>query len=95
MNQFKIRKHFQIATLVVVFIFALKFFQSTPFETLFFQLQAGFLGLILMFLVGYVAKISISQRHVNRVVLYFLVLIAIIPFYGAFRASSEFRQPFI
>lgn len=90
-----IRKSTQIFTLAIVFIFAMKFFQSTPFETLFFQLQGVFLGLILLFLTGYVVSALMKGKQFNKVVLYYLLLIAIIPFYGAFMTMQTFGQPFI
>lgn len=95
MTTISIRKSTHILTLALVFIFALKFFQSTPFEALFFKLQAGFLGVILLFLIGYVVSAVMKGKAFNRVVLYYLLLIAIIPLYGAYRAGAEFGQPFI
>lgn len=90
-----LKKGKQIATLAIVFIFALKFFQSTPLEALFFKVQAGFLGIMLLFLLSYVATIALNSGKANRVVLYYLMLIAVLPFYGAYRAGVEFGQPFI
>lgn len=95
MTTITIRKITQIFTLTLVFIFSLKFFQSTPFEHLFFQLQAGFLGLLLLFLVAYVISILLTKKQFNKVILFYLLLIAIVPFYGAYRATNEFGQPFI
>ncbi len=63
MIQISLQKSTQIFTLVIVLIFALKFFQSTPFEAIFFQLQGGFLGLILLFLVGYVVIIILKGKQ--------------------------------
>jgi len=95
MRQIVIKKSTQVITLAIVFIFALKFFQSTPFEALFFQLQAGFLGFTLFFLIGYIASYLVKRKRFNKVVLYYLLLIVILPFYGAYRAHDEFGQPFI
>ncbi|MDD5322163.1 MAG: hypothetical protein PHD43_16440 [Methylococcales bacterium] len=95
MRRTVIKKNVQLITLAIVSIFTLKFFQSTPFETLFFQLQAGFLGLILFFLTGYTTTFLINRNRFNKVVLYYLLLIAILPFYSAYRAGIEFGQPFI
>jgi len=95
MRQVSTERNAQILLLVVVFIFALKFFQSTPFEILFFQLQAVFLGLILIFLVLYVSASLLNKERPNTVVGYFLILIAVIPLYSAYRASVAFGQPFI
>lgn len=89
------KKYTQILTLVFVFIFALKFFQSTPFEVLFFQLQAVFLGFILIFLAFYIGASLFNKERPNNVVWYFLILILAIPFYSAYRSSAEFGQPFI
>lgn len=85
----------QVTVLSLILIVSLKFFQSTPFERPFFQLQAVFLGLVFLFLMAYVLNILMKKGSVNRVVFYYLVLIAIIPFYSAFRAGAEFGQPFI
>ncbi len=79
----------------MVFIFAFKFFQSTPLEVQFFRLQAVFLGLIFVFLALYIAASLFNKRRLNTIVWYFLVLIAVIPFYSAYRASVEFGQPFV
>lgn len=90
------KKFVQTLSLIVVFIFSLKFFQSTPFEAQFFQFQAVFLGLILVFLMFYIAASLFNKgRHPNAIVWYFLILIAVIPFLSAYRASAEFGQPFI
>ncbi|VAW48361.1 hypothetical protein MNBD_GAMMA03-392 [hydrothermal vent metagenome] len=89
------KKYIQIFTLVIVLIFSLKFFQNTPFETLFFQIQAIFLGFILIFLVLYMGSYLFNKEHPNAVVWYFLILIMIIPLYSAYRASMEFGQPFV
>ncbi len=95
MNAVHVQRNIKIIMLAFVFIFAMKFFQSTPFERLFFQLQAIFLGLVFLFLLGYATTILLKKRQFNKVVLYYLLLIVIIPFYGAYRASIEFGQPFI
>ena len=95
MKTISIRKSTQIFILAMVFIFSMKFFQSTPFERLFFQLQAVFLGLILLFLISYVVSTLIKEKKFNKVVLYYLLLIAIVPIYGAFVAMQTFGQPFI
>lgn len=90
----KSKKNIHILFLTLTFIFAFKFFQSTPFEKLFFQLQAGFLGLVI-FLLIYVSSVLLNRKRIDKVVLYYFMLIAIVPFYGAFMAGIEFGQPFI
>lgn len=88
------KKTTQILILVVMFIFITKFFESTPFETLFFQLQAGFLGVILLFLLFYISSNIVKKKPFNRTVLYFLLLIVFMPLYSAFRSHVEFGQPY-
>ncbi|MCD6486471.1 MAG: hypothetical protein J7K35_03985 [Syntrophobacterales bacterium] len=90
-----IEKIGQILVIAIVLIFTLKFFQSTPFERIFFQLQAVFLVLTALFLVSYVVITLLKKDCINEVVIYFLILISIIPFYSMCRASAEFGQPFI
>jgi hypothetical protein len=94
MNNLSLQKSIHIFILSIVFIFSFKFFESTPLAAGFFQLQAGFLGLVLLFLVIHVGKI-IHKGTVNRIILYYLLLIVIIPFYSAYRAEVEFGQPFL
>lgn len=84
----------QIAILVAMF-FALKFLQSTPFETYFFKIHAVFLGVMAIYLIFYVASFSIRHNHMNNIVRYFLIIIAVVPFYSACRANIEFGQPYI
>jgi hypothetical protein len=58
-------------------------------------MQAGFLGLVLLFLLTYIVTVILNGKLVNRVVAYYLVLIMIIPLYGAINALISFGQPFI
>ncbi len=85
----------QIGLLILILIFTKKFFKSTPFETLFFQIQAGFLGLILIFLFFYIANILVEKKSIKKEVFYFLMLILFMPLYSAYRSHSEFGQPYI
>ncbi len=85
----------QILLIATVLIFTLEFFQSTPFERIFFQFQAVFLVVIAIFLVSYVVLTVRRGDSINEIVLYFLILISIIPLYSMFRGSTEFGQPFI
>jgi|GEM_PF-2011898 len=85
----------QIVLLVFVFVFSLKFFQSTPFERPFFKLQAVFLGIVLLFLMAYVLNILMKKNSVNRVVLYYLILITFLPFYSGLMAGAAFGQPIL
>ena len=85
----------QISVMAIVLMLTLKFFQSTPFERTFFQLQAVFLVVIAIFLVSYVVITLRKNDCINKTVLYFLILISIIPLYSMCRASTEFGQPFI
>jgi len=85
----------QILLIATVLIFTLKFFQSTPFERIFFQVQAVFLVVTVVFLVSYVVITVRRGDSINEIVLYFLILISVIPLYSMFRASTEFGQPFI
>lgn len=89
------KTNIQIFILILVFVFALKYFQSTPYETIFFKAQAGFLVIVLFFLVAYVVNALLSTNQIGKVELYYLLLIAIIPIYGAYRAAIEFKQPYI
>lgn len=86
------RKQF---TILVLTFFSLKFLQSTPYEALFFKVHAVFLGLGALYYLFYVASFSIRHNHINNVVRYFLILIAIVPFYSAYRAHVEFGQPYM
>ncbi|WP_345972458.1 hypothetical protein [Sulfurimonas diazotrophicus] len=95
MSHLTTKKNFQIFSLIIVFIFSLKYFQSTPFETLFFQAQAFFLGIVLVFLMLFVFTKLIKRRKFDKMIFYYLLLIVTIPFYSAYRASTEFGQPFI
>jgi len=83
-----------IIVLIVVFIFTTKFFQSTPFETLFFKVQAGFLGILLLFLVAYILSLIVNRKTINKTVFYFILLILFMPIYSAYRSNVEFGQPF-
>ena len=76
-------------------MFTIKFFQSTPFETLFFQIQALFLAAIIVFLIFYAFQLSIKQMFFDKVVLYYLFLILFMPVYSAIRSHTEFGQPYI
>jgi hypothetical protein len=79
----------------VILIFTTKFFQSTPIEALFFQMQALFLALILLFLLFYTVHLSLKRGKPNKVVLYYMALIAFMPLYSAIRANMEFGQPYL
>lgn len=85
----------QILFLNIILLFVTKFFQSTPFETLFFQIQAGFLGMIILFLILYVLDLIVKGQSIDKVVLYFLVLILFMPIYSAYRSNIEFGQPYL
>ena len=95
MTSLCIRKCSQTGMLMTGLVLSLKFFQSTPFEQLFFKLQAVFMVFILFFLFLYVANTLIERQRINRVVLYFLFLMAIVPFYSALMALLQFAQPLI
>ncbi len=95
MNKKNIKIPLQIFLLDVILIFTTKFFQSTPFETAFFRLQAVFLLFMLFFIFVYIADILMHQKNINSKVLYFLSIVIIIPFYSAYRAHVEFGQPYI
>lgn len=91
---FNIKKATQIIVLEIILIFTTKFFQSTSFETIFFQMQAGFLGIILLFLVIYVFDLIVKEKPIDRAVFYFMILIVFMPLYSAYRANIEFGQPY-
>jgi len=95
MTSISIRQSIQIIILAIVFIFALKYFQHTPLEEPFFRVQAGFLVLILLFLTGYIATTLVEKDRINKIMLYYIFLIVLVPFYGAYRAGVVFGQPFI
>jgi hypothetical protein len=94
-----IQSHFKnitkISIITIVLLFSLKFGQSTPFEAIFFKVHAVFLGGLTLYLLFYVGSFSIRHERINYIVLYFLILIAVIPFYSAYRANIEFGQPYI
>ena len=91
MNNFK---NIQVIVIIIMLVFTTKFFQSTPMEILFFQLQAVFLGITLLFLLAYVVDLIVKRKSINKVVLYFIILILFIPIYSAYRANIEFGQPY-
>ncbi len=85
----------KISIFAIALVFSLKFFQSTPFETLFFKVHAVFLVLLAFYFLFYVGRFSVRRERINLIVLYFLILIAVVPFYSACRANVEFGQPYI
>ncbi len=85
---------FQIIVLVLALVFTTKFFQSTPLEVIFFQLHAGFLGLVLLFLIAYILSLVTKRKTINKTVFYFIMLIFFMPIYSAYRSNVEFGQPF-
>jgi len=89
------RRILQMYLLVFILIFTTKFFQSTPFETLFFQLQGGFFAVVLLFLLFYIFDILVKKKPIKKTISYFILLILIIPIYSAYRAHIEFEQPYL
>ena len=73
-------KNIQIASVAIVLMFALSFFQSTPLEKIFFKVQGVFLCLLLLFLSIYLASFSIKKRRIDGPVVYWLMIAAILPF---------------
>lgn len=95
---YKIRKihlqeTFTIIFLSIILIISLKFFQSTLFEVLFFKIHAIYLFFVLLFLIAYVFNSNIKKY--SKVIVYYLVLMAVIPFYSAYCAKVSFGQPLI
>jgi hypothetical protein len=87
-------KSYNTFILLLILLFTSKFFQSTPFESLFFQIQIIFLVLILIFIAFYLLNIFNKHLVINKIMIYFLLLILIIPIYSSFRANIEFGQPY-
>lgn len=81
--------------IAIVFVFLFKFFQSTPFEAFFFQLQAGYLVGIFVFVLLYLYQYVFINKKINRIILYFILLIFIVPIYSGVRSLSVFEQPFV
>ncbi|MDD4950729.1 hypothetical protein [Sulfuricurvum sp.] len=95
MNNIKSKNNIYTLMVIVTFIFALKFFESTPFESIFFQLQAVYLAFILLFLIAFVVLMTVNNLAINKVSFYYLILIITIPIYSAYRSHAEFGQPFL
>jgi hypothetical protein len=89
-----IKEKYSIFVLVLVFIFTSKFFQSTPFENLFFQIQAIFLFFLLIFILLYFLTKLLNQSKFNKIILYFTFLIIFIPIYSAINSNFQFGQPY-
>jgi hypothetical protein len=95
MPRFSLIKIIQTLIIVVLLIFAFKYFQSTPFEKTFFQLHAVYLALILLLLGISFLNALMKRRHYNKIEVYYLFLITTVPLYSAYRSYTEFGQPFI
>ena len=74
-------------TIVATIIFITKFFQSTPFETLFFQIQAVYI--VIMFFYFLKELRNFKKYKEEPFLKYLLLLIIITPIYGAFRANID------
>ncbi len=84
---------FHIAILGIVLTLAMKMFQYGKFSKFFFQIQAVLLVFLLLFVMAYVIDKLFYNKTFNKVTLYFLLIIAILPFYSAIIAYLEFGQP--
>jgi len=88
-----VRESVQIFALVLVFIFSLNFFQSTPFESIFFQAQLLFYFFLFLFGTVFFIHKVLRQVKMSSFDLYMFFLAAVIPVYLAIRASVVFGQP--
>ena len=79
-------------TITLVIIFITKIFQSTPFDRLFFQLQAGFIFLLFFYFLKQLKKIR--NYYSEHILLYFIFLIIFIPLYSTYRANTVFDQSY-
>lgn len=85
-----------ILLLCIVWIFTFKFFQSTAIEPIFFQVQAAFLGFVLIYLGFYVLSFFAKGKGPeNKAIWFYLGLLLFVPVYAGMRADQEFGQPFI
>ena len=77
----------------IVLIFAIKFFQSTPYEKDFFKIHAVFLGLIIIFTFIFILDTIVKNKQMNSIIVYFLFLMIVTPIYSAIMSNIEFGQP--
>lgn len=84
----------KIIFLSIILLISVKFFQLNAIEVLFFQIHGVYLFLVLFFLIVYVFILNINE-HFSKVIVYFFVLMVVVPFYSAYRAKVSFDQPFI
>lgn len=85
----------QVLFLIFVFIFSLKMFQYTPYESIFFKLQIGYILGLLIFMAMYMYSYLIKQKKIKYYILYYFVLVMILPIYSALNAMMAFNQPFL
>lgn len=76
-------------------MFTTNFFMLTSFQMFFFQIQAGYYALIILFILLYTFDVLFKRKSIKKTIAYFLVLLLIIPLYGAYRANVEFGQPYV
>lgn len=74
--------------------FSLKFFQPTPFENIFFELQFVYFLWMFIFLFVYASNLFLNKENPDVVVLYIVFLVFGVPLYSAINAGGVFDQPF-
>lgn len=95
MAKLTLNKNMQIFVVITILIFTTKYFQSTPFEELFFKLQVGYILILVIFLIVYIINILLNHQNLNKFIMFILLLITILPVYSAYRAYVEFGQPML
>ena len=78
--------------IILLLIFITKFFQSTPFEREFFQIQAGFIVLMGFYFIK--EFFQIGKYKNEPVIKYFFFLILFMFFFSAIRANMVFGQSY-